>query len=233
VKTTLLIPVMNEIDGIRQIMPKIRPEWYDQLLILDGNSTDGTLEYFKEGGYDVYVQKRKGLRHGYTEIYDRIEGDVVITFSPDGNSIPELIPALVKKMEEGYDMVIVSRYKDEAKSYDDDAITRFGNWIFTGLINLLHGGRYTDAMVIFRAYRKELIDQLDLRRDKTYWPEMIFRTVLSWEPVMSVRSAKKKLRVAEIAGDEPSRIGGERKLQIVRWGSGYLAQILWETFFWR
>jgi hypothetical protein len=60
-----------------------------------------------------------------------IEGDVVITFSPDGNSIAELIPELVNKMKEGYDMVIVSRYLNEAKSEDDDIITAFGNWLFT------------------------------------------------------------------------------------------------------
>ena len=59
------------------------------------------------------------------EIYDLIEGDVLITFSSDGNSIPKLIPPLVEKMREGYDMVIVSRYKEDAKSDDDDFVTAF------------------------------------------------------------------------------------------------------------
>ena len=56
------------------------------------------------------------------------------TFSPDGNSIPELIPNLISKMKEDHDMVIVSRYLDDAKSDDDDIITRFGNWLFTKTI---------------------------------------------------------------------------------------------------
>lgn len=46
-KITLLIPTLNEIDGMKAIMPRIKKEWYAQLLIVDGGSTDGTLEYCK------------------------------------------------------------------------------------------------------------------------------------------------------------------------------------------
>ena len=152
------------------------------------------------------------MQNAYMEIYDLIEGDILMTFSPDGDSIPELIPQLKEKMEEGYDMVIVSRYLGDATSEDDDSITRFGNRLFTKTINMLHGSSYTDAMVIFRAYKKDLIKELDLHKNETYWPESIFGTNLSWEPVLSVRCAKRKLKVAEIPGDEPRRIGGERKL---------------------
>ena len=92
-KTTLILPTLNELGGMKEIMPKIKKEWYDQLIIVDGGSTDGTIEYAKENGYDIYVQKGRGLRQGLREMWGMIEGDVVITFSPDGNSISELIPA--------------------------------------------------------------------------------------------------------------------------------------------
>ncbi len=46
-KVTLLIPTLNEITGMKAIMPHIKPQWYDQLLIVDGQSTDGTIEYVK------------------------------------------------------------------------------------------------------------------------------------------------------------------------------------------
>jgi len=203
-KVTLLIPILNEATGMRQIMPKIKREWYDQLIILDGGSTDGGPEYAREHGYQVVVQERKGLRHGYQQVRSLLTGDVLVTFSPDGNSIPELIPPLIEKMREGYDMVIVSRYLHGAKSEDDDLVTAFGNWIFTSLINLLFGGRFTDAMVLFRAYKTELIDRLGLTQDTAYRrPEQLFRTSVSWEPLLSVRCAKYKLNVAEIPGDEP------------------------------
>jgi hypothetical protein len=156
---------------------------------------------------------------------------VVITFSPDGNSPPRAIPALKEKISNGYDLVIASRYLGSAKSYDDDRVTAFGNWLFTRIVNLLYGGTYTDAMVILRAFRRSIIYRLDLHREASYRiPEAVFNTIISWEPLMSVRAAKRHLKVAEIPMDEPARIGGERKLEIIRWGGAYLFQFINEIF---
>jgi glycosyltransferase involved in cell wall biosynthesis len=230
----LLVPVLNEIEGMKAIMPRVRREWVDQILILDGGSTDGTVEWACRHGYQVHRQNRPGIRQGYLEVLPQIEGDIILTFSPDGNSLPDLIPVAIEKMQRGYDMVIVSRYLDQARSYDDDWITAFGNWFFTQTINVLHGGRYTDAMVIFRAYRKELIAQLELDQDRWFSrPEYLLRTRISWEPLLSVRAARRRLRIAEIPGDEPPRIGGERKLRVVRWGLAYFYQVLRDFVLWR
>jgi len=233
-KTTLLVATLNEIAGMKVIMPQIKREWCDQIIILDGGSTDGTIEWARANGYEVYVQKERGLRQGYLEMWPLLRGDIVITFSPDGNSVAELIPALIAKMAEGYDMVIVSRYLGNAKSDDDNWITAFGNWLFTKTVNVLHGGNYTDCMVMFRAYKRDLIHALDLDKDASYaTPERLFHTRISWEPLLSARCAKRKLKVTEIPGDEPPRIGGKAKLQVWRWGAAYYFQFIREVFFWR
>lgn len=225
---------LNEVNGMKAIMPQIDRNWCDQIIVVDGGSTDGTVEWAREQGYFVYVQKKPGFRNAYVEVLPYVEGDVVITFSPDGNSIAGLIPPLLEKMKEGYDMVIVSRYLGKAKSEDDDIVTGFGNWLFTKTINLLHGGNYTDAMVIYRAYKKQIIYDLELREESGYaMAERLFRTRISWEPLLSVRAAKKKLKIAEIPGDEPPRIGGERKLKILKWGAAYYFQFIREVFFWK
>jgi glycosyltransferase involved in cell wall biosynthesis len=233
-KITLLVPTLNEIDGMKTIMPRIKPGWCDQILVVDGQSTDGTVDYARQQGYDVVIQQKMGMRYAYEEAMPYVRGDVILTFSPDGNSIPELVPACIEKMREGYDMVIVSRYAKGAKSYDDDPVTAFGNWLFTNLINLLHGGHYTDAMVIYRAYRKSLISELDLDKDASYaFEERLFKTKISWEPLLSIRCAKRRLKCADIPGDEPAREGGERKLQVMKWGAAYMFEVFREIFVWK
>jgi hypothetical protein len=77
-------------------------------------------------------------------------------------------------------------------------VTALGNWLFTRTVNLLHGGQYTDCMVIFRVFRRSLVEELDLHREESYrLVERLFRTVVSWEPLMSVRAAKRRKRIAK------------------------------------
>jgi len=219
---------------MKAIMSRVARDWCDQIIIVDGGSTDGTIEWARAHGYEVYVQKQAGFRHAYTEVWPLVRGEVVVTFSPDGNSIPELIPNLLERMRTGCDMVIASRYLGSAKSQDDDVFTGFGNWFFTKTVNRLHGGLYTDVMVIFRAYRTNLTRELDLDKEDGYrLAERLFFTRISWEPLLSVRAAKRKLRVEEIQGDEPPRIGGKRKLKIIKCGAAYYFQFLREVFCWR
>ena len=230
---TLLVPAWNEIEGMRQIMPQVPRGCCDQILVVDGGSTDGTQEYARAEGYELIVQRRRGIRNAYVEAFPLVRGEIVVTFSPDGNSLPSAIPDLVRAVAGGADMVIASRYLASARSQDDDLLTALGNWTFTRLINWLHGGRYTDAFVMFRAYRTKLFWDLELDRDEGYAPEKLLGTVIGVEPLLSIRAAKKRLRVTEIPADEPPRIGGERKLQMFRWGAAYLLQTLREVYYWR
>ena len=231
---TLLALTLNEIDGVKAIMPQIDRSWCSQIIVVDGGSTDGTIEWCRENGYEVFVQKRRGIRFAYLEVMPYVTGDVIVCISPDGNCPVDRIPQLLEKMREGYDLVIGSRYLGEATSQDDDMVTGFGNWLFTKTVNLLHGGHYTDAMVIYRAFRRQLVYELDLHKEESYrLPEKLFHTVISWEPLMSVRAAKAGKKVKEVPVGEPARIGGERKLQVLRWGAAYYFQFWRELWYWR
>ena len=225
---------LNEIEGMKVVMPQIDHDWINQIIIVDV-STDGTIEWACDNGYDVYIQKKKGFRHAYEEVWPLIRGEmVVITFSPDGNSIADLIPNLTAEMAKGYDMVIVSRYLDGAKSEDDDIVTGFGNWLFTKTVNILHGGNYTDVMVIYRAYRKSLATDLDLIGDSAFaLPEKLFSTKISWEPLLSVRATKANLKLARSPVMNHKGLVVERKLKIIRWGAAYYFQFIRELWFWK
>lgn len=222
-KITLFLPVRNEICGIQEIMPKIKKEWVDEIIVVDGHSTDGTKEYFLERGYQVIDQTSIGICGAYWDCFAHATGDIIISFSPDGNSLPELIPILAEKMKQGYDMVIASRYMNGAKSEDDDPITALGNWMFTKMVNVFFGGNYTDVLVMLRAFRKDLIERLSL--DEKVHPVL--------EMQLNIRCAKKKMKVLEIPGTEPKRIGDTRKMKPLYNGSTLVYLILKELFKYR
>lgn len=218
-RTTLIITMLNEIEGMRTILPRIKKEWVDEMIVIDGGSTDGSFEYAQSLGLATFRQKFKGLIDAYREGLEVATGEVIIPFSPDGNSIPERIPDLVQKMREGFDMVIVSRYLDGAKSEDDDWVSAFGNWLFTKLINLLFGGHYTDTLVMFRAWKREIVEAFE-----------IDPSLAGFEPQLSIECLRRGLKVAEIPGDEPKRIGGRTKKRTIAAGWAILLLIVRELF---
>ena len=219
-KTTLLMPTLNEIEGMKQIVPRIQKEWVDEVVVIDGGSTDGTIEYAQNAGFKVVHQKSKGITGAYREAIPHMSGDIIIGFSPDGNSIPELIPDLIEKMKEGYDMVIASRYLKHARSEDDDLVTAFGNWVFTTMINVLFRSHFTDSLVIFRAWSKSLYQCAGQKIPGR----------AGFEILSTILCAKHKLKATEIPGDEPKRIGGQRKMSPILNGLAILKVIFTEFF---
>ena len=205
----LLIPMLNEIDGLRWCVPKIDRSLFKEIIVVDANSTDGSIEYCREQGLTVLQQPGKGLPDAEEHAFKHITADAMILFTPDGNSLPDLLPTLCAKLREGYDMVIGSRYLGDATSEDDDAVTGFGNWMFTRIINLLFGGHYTDALVGLRAYTCDAIRKMDL-------PGMVDKSALrkrfpllnSWETGSSIRAARLRLKVTEIPAHEPAHRRG-------------------------
>lgn len=215
---SLIVFTLNEIDGIKVIMPKIKKEWCDQILFVDGGSTDGTIQYLEENKYEYFIQKEKGMSAAFKESVPRTTGDIVIMFAPDGNSTPETIPELSDLIvNHGYDISIGSRYLNGIKSDDDDMVTRFGNWMFTSLFNFLFKTKYSDVLNMYRAYKRDwLIKHLNDTES------------LSWGTSLLSKAIKGDLKIIEIASYEPPRIGGSRKMSPLVNGFSELCMILKE-----
>jgi glycosyltransferase involved in cell wall biosynthesis len=218
-KTTLLLPTLNEIEAVRAIVPQIRKEWVDEIICIDGGSTDGTVEFMREHGIRVHSQSGRGFGQGMLQGMHLATGDIVVEFTPDGNAIPADIPRMIDKVREGYDLVVASRYLPPAKSYDDDWLTATGNWLFTRIVNVMFGTRYTDVLIGFRAYRRAAALPLGLDTPG-----------LSWPCQGSIRFARAGLRIIEIPADEPARIGGARKMKPIKTGLEIWRVILREFF---
>jgi glycosyltransferase involved in cell wall biosynthesis len=231
---TLILPTLNEIEALRVILPQILECWSEKIILVDGGSHDGTPEYALSLGVEVLQQTGAGIPNAEKEAFAKVTTDYFVLFTPDGNSIPERLPELRTKTLEGYDMVIASRYKDGGVSEDDDIFTGFGNKLFTGVINLLFRAAYTDTLVGFRAISCAAIRQMRLpqQEEEGRWRQR-FYLLNSWEVASCTRAAKLKLKVAEIRADEPKRIGGVRKLSIIKNGCACVLQILFDFLFFR
>jgi glycosyltransferase involved in cell wall biosynthesis len=219
--TAIIISTLDEIDGVRQIMPQIKREWAETIVFVDGGSTDGTVEKAQEMGFDVIHQHNKGEGNAMRIGTDSTESDFVLFFSPDGNDLPEDIPKLIQKIKEGNDVVHISRFGKTSISDDAGWLDRFGNNMFTFLVNTFFGGNYTDALNGYRIIKRKIWD--DLKTDAQF---------LNIEQQTCIRCAKRKIPIYEIDGREPRRIGGTRKMRPLTVGGQLSYQIIKEFIFW-
>jgi len=203
---TLLLPTLNEVTGFKAIFPKIDRSLFDEVLVIDGGSTDGTIEYAKSQNLNVVMQKEKGLGPAVMEAISIIKTDCVIEFSLDGNCMVEQLEPLVQNLLEGDDLVVVSRYLPPAISYDDTFITAFGNKMFTFLIGLLGKFKPTDTLTIYRGFDVKIAKYPEFKKFM-YGPV--------FEPLISAVAIYRNLNISEIPGDEPARIGGTSKMSVI------------------
>ena len=213
----LLLPTLNELQGLKAIVPFIDRSLVDDIIVVDGNSVDGTVEYAMEMGLTVASQLRPGLHAAVFDIASTIHHDYLIEFSPDGNCMVDQLPELVQKLREGYDMVVVSRYLQHAVSEDDHVISAFGNWLFSRLMRPLARFQITDGLTIYRGYNRRIVLDPDF---EFYLKGPVL------EPLVTGICALRDLKVVEIPGDEPVRIGGVTKRSIVYNGSMILLMIV-------
>ncbi len=219
---TLLLPTLNEVVGFKAIFPKIDTSLFDEILVIDGGSTDGTVEYARSQNINLVTQKEKGLGPAVMEAMSIINTDCVIEFSLDGNCLVEQLEQIVENLQKGDDLVVVSRYLPPAVSYDDTLITAFGNKMFTFLIGLLGKFNPTDTLTIYRGF--------DIKIAK--FPE--FKKFLYgpvFEPLISAVAINRNLSISEIPGDEPARIGGKSKMSVIYNGLCIVLCILRMYFF--
>jgi glycosyltransferase involved in cell wall biosynthesis len=208
---TLVVLTLNEIDGVTDVFPKLPMHCLDEVLVVDGGSTDGTLEFFESRGVRVIRQERRGRGEAFRLAVQRARNDWLIFFSPDGNEDPDDIPKLIDGLAAGYDMVIASRFMRGARSEDDDKFLlgsrRLGNLLFTWLANVLCRARthISDTINGYRAITRAAFVRLA--------PDAEGYAI---ELQMSIRALQLGLRVLEIPTQESPRIGrGVSKLNAI------------------
>lgn len=219
-KTTLIILTRNEIEGVKEIVPKIDRNTVDEIISVDYNSTDGTVEFLQKHKIKVIKQQKPGRGEAFRIASEQAKNSNLLFFSPDGNEDPKDIPKLISKMDEGFDMVIASRFMKNAHNEEDDQTIKLRKWAnqaFTFLANVFWRGRLTDSINGYRIITKKAFESLRLDGEGF---------VIEYQ--MSIRALKLKLRICEIPTYESIRIAGKSGSWAVPTGIQFVIQLLKE-----
>lgn len=167
----IIIPAYNEQDNIERVIEKIRSSYpqYDYVIINDGSS-DSTPEICKARGYELIDLPvnlglagafQTGLKYAYRKGYD-----FAIQFDADGQHRPEYIEPMLQKMQEGYDIVIGSRFVTEKKPH---SLRMLGSNLISGAVRLTTGKKVKDPTSGMRMFNKKMIEEFALNMN--YGPE--------------------------------------------------------------
>jgi len=201
-KVLLIVPAYNEEASLGLVLEELRQHvpQFDVVVVNDGSS-DATPSIARAHGVPVLdlcfnLGIGGAVQTGFKYAVDG-DYDVAVQFDSDGQFPPDQIARLVGiVLDEGYDMVIGSRYIKEP-GYDSSLPRRFGNFILSKIAGLFSRHRITDATSGFRAYSHRAIDYLA----RYYPPDYP-------EPESIVFLARQGLRICEVPVLMRRRQGG-------------------------
>ncbi|MFC6080404.1 glycosyltransferase family 2 protein [Sphaerisporangium aureirubrum] len=208
VTVSVVVPAMNEAENLPHVFATL-PAWIDEVVLVDGRSTDDTVAVARalRPGLRVVTQSGKGKGNALIEGFAAATGDIIVMIDADGSTDGREIIRFVSALVAGADFAKGSRYASGAGS-DDISLTRsLGNIALTALTNHLYGTRYTDLCYGYNAFWSRHLQSLALDCDG-----------FEIETLMNVRAAQAGLTVHEIPSHERSRIHGTSNLNAVRDG---------------
>ena len=221
---TIVIPALNEERIIARVIGDLHRHGYHDILVVDGQSEDGTARIAKENGARILVQGRRGKGDALRQAVDHLLfasacSEIIVMMDADGSMNIEDIPRLVKALESGADLVKASRFLPGGHSEDMTWFRNFGNRLLLFLVNALWSFRYTDLCYGFAAFKKSAIEAL--------FP-LLKSINFEIETEIFVRAKRIGLTVTEVPSLEFRRAYGVSNLRALRDGLSILGIILGE-----
>lgn len=217
----VIIPTLNEEENLVDLFTELNQMGYHNVLIVDANSRDRTVEIAKELGADVILQNGRGKGAALRQAFESngLNGDRIVIMDADGSMSPKEIPRLVEALDSGADVVKGSRFLPFGYSEDLNTIRRMGNLLFLLLVNFFWSTKYTDLCYGFGVFRRDAIKKL-CQHLKSINFEI--------ETEICIKAKKLGLKVKEIPSMELRRNHGKSNLSIFRDGALILKTIVKE-----
>ena len=192
VKVSIIIPVYNEVELLPTVLEHVRAVPLDkEIILVDDNSTDGTVEILRREAeqrhtHVVYHERNQGKGAAIRTGLRHATGDIVIIQDADMEYVPAEIPSVIQPILEGRTRVAYgSRFKGQIIGMR--LPNRVANHILAWLVTILYGRRITDEATAYKAFRREVIDRIDLTcRRFEFCPEVTAKVLRMGEQIVEV-----------------------------------------------
>lgn len=160
----ILIPTLNEEPTIGSLISHFKRLGYEDILIIDGNSSDRTQEIATESGAMVVIQKGKGKGNAFIQALDHITKPYLIMMDGDGTYNPDEADSLLAYLVEGYDQSLGNRLiKENHSSFN--RLNLLGNRILNWMFKVAHGRYLYDILTGYRGFTLASLRRMRLHEE--------------------------------------------------------------------
>jgi hypothetical protein len=218
-KVSVVVPAMNEEKNIGPVLEAL-PEGLHEVILVDGNSKDNTIEAARQAYPEIRVTTQSGRGKGdaFRTGFAAVTGNLVVMLDADGSADPAEIPRFVAALEAGADFAKGSRYMEGGGSADITKLRSGGNWVLSTTANLLHGTNFTDLCYGYNAFWARCLPFISLDVPG-----------FEVETLINLRMATSGMKITEVPSYEKERIYGESNLKTFRDGFRVLGTIFREA----
>ncbi|HEX3360070.1 MAG TPA: glycosyltransferase family 2 protein [Solirubrobacterales bacterium] len=218
-KVSVVVPAMNEGKNIGRVLRELPADLHEVILV-DGNSRDDTVEAARAACPDirVMVQSGRGKGDAFRTGFAAVTGNLIVMLDADGSAMPSEIPRFVEALEAGADFAKGSRFMEGGGSDDITFMRRTGNAVLSGTANLLHGTNFTDLCYGYNAFWTRCLPFISLDVPG-----------FEVETLINLRIASAGMRITEVPSYEKDRLSGESNLKTFRDGFRVMGTILGEA----
>jgi len=162
----VLVPTLDEAETVGDVVSDFRDEGYENVLVIDGGSTDGTREAAREAGARVVTQSGAGKGQAVREaVAEHVDSEYVLMLDGDGTYRADDVEAMLEPLRSGEaDHVIGNRFAD-MRPGAMTALNRIGNRLINGSFRLIHGESFGDILSGYRAFTRESFGEMHLTSD--------------------------------------------------------------------
>jgi glycosyltransferase involved in cell wall biosynthesis len=218
---SVVIPALNEERNIPHVLSRI-PNDIHQVILVDGESTDDTVEVARSVRPDVFVvkQTRRGKGNALACGFEAATGDIIVMLDADGSADPGEMPMFVDALVAGADFAKGTRFALGGGSSDITRLRKLGNDGLTAVFNLCYGRRYSDLCYGYNVFWRYCLPVLGLDATAPAPPGggKLWGDGFEVETLIHVRIAKAGLKVAEVPSYEYPRLHGVSNLNATRDG---------------